>query len=266
MFQVLNPETGLADTFSVFYPNGTVLNNGSNTYQLQGNLTWNLNPFSIKLNANHRWTESRSGVGWTTVNRVNSAGLNQNYTFTGGAKITHVISPVAFYDVILNYFNDYAVTMDPIFQHNISLYGDSVANADYGRTLRRDGEFATTLRAFGFGFERYDRPFNGYTKTKYQSFGGKLNFLYQVGKIHEIKTGGEYTYYTIRRYDMPNTISIADNIKSIADGDIGGVYDRLDNYGYDTFGNELNDGILGPKHPVFAAFTYRTRWNSPIWF
>lgn len=247
-------ENPYPDTFSVFYPNGTVLNNGSNTYQLQGNLTWNLNPFSIKINANHRWNENRGGVGWTTVNRVNSASLNQNYTFTGGAKITHVISPVAFYDVILNYFNDYAVTMDPIFQHDITLYGDSLANADYGRTLRRDGEFATTLRAYGFGFERYDRPFNGYTKTKYQSFGGKLNFLYQVGKIHEIKTGGEYTYYTIRRYDMPNTISIADNIKSIADGDIGGAYDRLDNYGYDTFGNELNDGIQGPKHPVFSAF------------
>ncbi len=33
-----------------------------------------------------------------------------------------------------------------------------------------------------------------------------------------------------------------------------GVYDRLDNYGYDTFGNELNDGVNGPKKPIFAAY------------
>lgn len=242
------------DTLDVFYPAGTVLNNGSNTYQLQGNLTWSFNPFSIKLNANHRWNENRSGMGWTGINRVNSAGLNQNYTFTGSAKITHVISPVTFYDVIVNYFDDYAVTMDPIFQHNIALYGDSLENSKYGRTLSQDGDFVNPINAYGISFDRFDRPFNGYTKTKYQSFGGKLNFLYQVGKIHEIKTGGEYTYYTVRRYDMPNTVSIASNIKSIADGDIRGVYDRLDNYGYDVYGNELNDELGGPKHPVFAAF------------
>jgi len=248
-----NPETGLDDTINVFYPNGTVLNNGNNTYQIQGNLNWNINPFSIKINVNHRWTESRDGFGWTEINRINSAGLRQNYTFTGSAKITHVISPVAFYDVIFNYFNNFAVQMDPVFQHNITAYGDSIENAKFGRTLRRDGETATDLQAYSFGFERYDRPFNGYTKSRYESFGGKLNFLYQLGKVHEIKTGGEYNYYTIRNYNI-GPLTIADNIKAIADGAIRQVYNRLDNYGYDVYGNELNDGLEGPKHPVFSAF------------
>lgn len=249
-----NPFTNLADTFDVFKPAGTVLNNGSNTYQVQGNLTWNINPFTIKLSANHRWNENRSGVDWTTVNRVNSAGLNQNYTLIGGLKITHVLNPQSFYDLIFNYFDDYAVSMDPIFRHNIALYGDSIANAQYGRTLRRDGELLANMRAFGLSFERSDRPFNDYVKSKYQSFGGKLNFLYQIGKTHELKTGGEYTYYTIRNYDTSNPISMADNIRSIADGDIRGVYDRLDNYGYDVYGNPIDSGPEGPKHPVFAAF------------
>ncbi len=242
------------DVFSINYPAGTLLNNGSNTYQLQGNVTWSSNPFSVKLSANHRWNENRQGMGWTNINRVNSAGLNQNYTFTGNIKVTHVVNTNAFYDVILNYFNDYAVQMDPIFQHDITLYGDSLANAQYGRTLLQDGDFVPPIKAYGLSFERFDRPFNGYTKTKYQSFGGKLNFLYQLGKIHEIKTGGEYTYYTVRRYDMPNTVSIANNILSIADGDQRGVYDRLDNYGYDIYGNAVDTGSIGPKHPVFAAF------------
>lgn len=249
-----NPFTNLADTFDVFIPAGTVLNNGSNTYQVQGNLTLNINPFTFKLSANHRWNENRTGVGWTTANRANSAGLNQNYTFIGGLKVTHVLNPQSFYDLIFNYFDDYSVTMDPIFKHNIALYGDSIVNAQYGRTLRRDGEFLTNLRAFGFNFERSDRPYNDYVKSKYQSFGGKLNFLYQIGKTHELKTGGEYTYYTIRNYDTSNPIAMADNIRSIADGDLRGVYDRLDNYGYDIFGNPIDSGPEGPKHPVFAAF------------
>lgn len=249
-----NPFTNLADTFDVFIPAGTVLNNGSNTYQIQGNLTWNINPFTIKLSANHRWNENRSGVDWTTMNRVNSAGLNQNYTLIGGLKVTHVLNPQSFYDLIFNYFDDYAVSMDPIFRHNIALYGDSIANAQYGRTLRRDGELLANIRAFGLSFERSDRPFNDYVKSKYQSLGGKLNFLYQIGKTHELKTGGEYTYYTIRNYDTSNPIAMADNIRSIADGDLRGVYDRLDNYGYDLYGNPIDSGSEGPKHPVFAAF------------
>jgi outer membrane receptor protein involved in Fe transport len=248
-----NPFTGLDDTLNLFYPAGTFVNNGSNTFQVQGNLTWNFNPFTIKVNVNHRWNENRTGVNWQNLNRSNSAGLNQNYTFIGSLKFTQVINPKAFYDVIFNHFNDYNVTMDPIFQHNIALYGDSLANAEYGRTLRRDGEFLSNIRAFGLTFERSDRPFNNYTKTKYQSYGGKINFLYQLDKVHELKTGGEFTSYNIRNYSLA-PVQLADNIRSIADGDMVGVYDRLDNYGYDTFGNELNDGVNGPKKPVFAAY------------
>ena len=86
------------------------------------------------------------------MNRVNSAGLNQNYTLISSAKITHVINPKAFYDLIFNYFDDYNVTMDPIFKHNITLYGDSIANAEYGRTLDQDGSYLPNIRAFGYEF------------------------------------------------------------------------------------------------------------------
>ena len=248
-----DPFTGLYDTLDIYYPAGTFVNNGSNTYQVQGNLTWNFSPFTLRFNANYRRNENRGGVNWQNLNRANSAGLNQNYTFIGSMKFTQVINPKAFYDVIFNYFDDYAVTMDPIFQHNTALYGDSIANAEYGRTLRRDGEYLTTIRAFGLTFERGDRPFNNYTKTKYQQYGGKINLLYQLDKINELKTGVEFTYYTVRNYALA-PVQLADNIRSIADGDMRGVYDRLDNYGYDTYGNELNDGVDGPKNPIFAAY------------
>ena len=248
-----DPFTGLTDTLDIFYPAGTFLNNGSNTYQVQGNLTWNFTPFTLRFNLNHRWNENRQGQNWQNINRQNSAGLNQNYTFIGSVKFTQVINPKSFYDVIFNYFDDYNVTMDPIFKHNTALYGDSIANAEYGRILRRDGEYLTTIRAFGLGFERGDRPFNNYTKTKYQSYGGKINFLYQLDKIHELKTGVDLSYYTIRNYGLA-PVQLADNIRSIADGDMRGVYDRLDNYGYDLYGNELNEGTDGPKNPIFAAY------------
>ena len=44
-----DPFTGLTDTLDIFYPAGTLYNNGSNTFQVQGNLTWNFSPFHIKI-------------------------------------------------------------------------------------------------------------------------------------------------------------------------------------------------------------------------
>jgi outer membrane receptor for Fe3+-dicitrate len=116
-----------------------------------------------------------------------------------------------------------------------------------------DGQNTTSLRALGYSFVRNDRPWDEYLKMKTQSYGGKANLLYQLGKNHEFKAGLEYQYYIIRRYNLPSPVAVAQNIKAIADGDQRGVYDRLDNYGYDLYGNVTDDDPNGPKHPVFAA-------------
>lgn len=247
-----DPNLSNPDTFSVNYPKGYTVQDGDNQYQVQGNITWDVNPLNFKLSSNYRTREYRDGVGWTDFNRARSAGYNQEYTLTTSFKATHVVANNMFYDVILNYFDDFYTQMDPVFKHNITLYGDSIANAEVGRQLRADGQYTPTLRAYGFGFERNDRPFNAYLKQRTQSVGGKANFLYQLGKEHEFKVGFDYTLYTVRRYQIA-PVGIAQNLKAIADGDPRGIYDRLDNYGYDLYGNTLDSGPEGPKNPVFAA-------------
>lgn len=254
---IFSPGVADPDTFSIVVPKGYNPSDFTNQYQLQGNLRWDLNPLTFKLSANYRTQELREGLkenpgDWQNVARQRSIGLTQDYSLTSSLKITHVINPKSFYDVIINYFDDFSVSMDPIFKHNIPLYGDSLANAAVGRTLRSDGQYLADYSAFGFTFDRGDRPWNGYTKQKVQSIGGKTNFLYQLGKHHEFKAGFEFTYYTVRRYDIA-PVGIAQNVKSIADGDIRGIYDRLDNYGYDVFGNVTDSATIGPKHPIFGG-------------
>lgn len=250
---LFDPQLPNADTFTVDYPKGYTVNDGDNQYQVQGNITWDANPLTFKLSSNYRTREYRSGVGWTTLNRAPSAGLNQEYTLTSSLKATHVISNNAFYDVIVNYFDDFYLQMDPVFKHNLVAYGDSIANAEVGRQMRADGSNTSSLQAFGINFTRNDRPWDEYLKQRTQSFGGKVNILYQLNKNNELKAGVDFTYYTVRRYNMPSPVGIAQSLKAIADGDQRGVYDRLDNYGYDIYGNKLDSGPLGPKHPVFAA-------------
>ncbi|MDP2364292.1 MAG: hypothetical protein Q8M94_11070, partial [Ignavibacteria bacterium] len=247
------------DTFDIVYPEGVRLNQASNTYQGQGNLTWDLGSFSLRLNGNYTFNTNRGGVNWIDLNKTGNgianqrnASLNENRTVSSSLKLTHVLSSNAFYDVIVNYFGDFYVTMDNIFKHNITMYGDSVENAKYGRTLLADGRLNPGYQAYGFEWTKYESPSNLYRKQKTASFGGKVNFLYQAGKHHEIKAGGELTSYTIRRYSI-GARPIAQNIKAVADGNIRLIYNRLDNYGYDVYGNTLDSGPEGPKQPIFAA-------------
>ncbi len=250
------------DTFDVFYPDGYQVNRPSNIYQLQGNLTWDLNPFSFKLSGSYNQFEQRDnrleithGDGILRYLTAERAGLNEGQTITGSLKTTHVLSDKAFYDLIVSFFDDYSVDMDPIFKHNITSYGDSIANAGVGDTLRGFGQNPLSLTAFNINFTRQNIPYNFYEKRRSRYLGGIVNLFYQLGNHHELKTGGDYKYYTIRRYALPEPISIATLSRSIPDGEFTEMYNRLDNYGYDVFGNPYDgDGLNAPKHPVFAAY------------
>jgi len=252
-----DPRTGNiipAERFDVYYPEGYVVNNAARNYQVQGNLFYDAKVFQVKVNGSFKRNDSRNGAGRQSYYTWTRAGMHQDQTITGSLKLTHIVSDKAFYDVILNYYDDYYVDMDPVFQHNITAYGDSVENAKIGTTLRGDGQTPLVLDAFGFRFTRQVIPYNFYRKQRSMSSGGSANLLYQVGLHHELKTGGDFKYYTIRRYSLPSPMSIASLKRSIPDGVVNDLYNRLDNYGYDAEGNLSEDGLTAPRHPIFAAY------------
>lgn len=254
MKNVVDPSRGaLADTIDIYYPAGYLVANPASSYQVQGNLTFDLNPITLRVNANYVRNWSRDGVGITTYAARRSATLNESQIISGSIKGTHVLAANAFYDIIVNYYTDLSFSMDPIFKHNTSAYGDSLENAKVGRNLQGDGFQLSRAFAYGYNFLKEDETRAGYEKRKYSTLGGKFNFLYQLGKNHEFKAGVEYTTHTIRRYALGSAFSVATLARSIADGSPYDVYNRVDNYGYDVYGNETDNGLVAPKKPVFAA-------------
>ncbi|RJP67959.1 MAG: TonB-dependent receptor [Ignavibacteriales bacterium] len=265
-FQGMNFENlvddATGDTFDLYYPDGITLNNHQNTYQAQGNITWDLNPFTIRINGGFTYTEGHNGVGRTDYLNKARAGMNQGQTITSSLKLTHVLSPNSFYDVILNVFSDFYLNMDEQFKHNIALYGDSLANSAIGSPYLRDGDPLDAYQSYSFSFNHSDQVYDLYQKQKTLSYGGKVNFLYQAGLHHELKFGGEYTYYTIRRYSYAPE-QLAANARAVADGSVNRVYSRLDNYGYDVYGNQSDDELTKGRHPVFAALYFQDKIEFP---
>jgi len=243
---------------SVHIPDGYLLGYLNNRYQVLGNLLWDLNPISFRLNANFKRTERRNGIDMNNKDEYharNSTGLHEDYTISSSLKFTHVLGNKAFYDIIFNYFSDFYVDMDPFLKHNITAYGDSILNAQLGRPFRTEGQLPAELRAFGWTFMPSDAPIQGYRKQRTERFGGKFSILYQLGDHHELKAGFEYDRYTIRRYSIGrnSTINIAANNLAIADGNVLDKYLFLDNYGYNVYGKKTDEGGLRAKHPEFGA-------------
>jgi hypothetical protein len=153
-----------------------------------------------------------------------------------------------------SYFGNFGVTYDPDLKHDIFAYQDSVANAAYGYTFRANDVDPLTNVVFST-FAPYGYPLTtAYAKSRYNKIMGKLNFIHQIGRTHEIRVGGEAERWTIRSYGV-DASTLWPFIRQNPDATPEQIAfnARSNYYGYDMWGRTVDEGFDGPKHPVFAG-------------
>ncbi|MDX9758389.1 MAG: TonB-dependent receptor [Bacteroidota bacterium] len=254
---IFDPRLGsAAQKVDYRFPGGYFLNAASNSWTGNANLTFDLNPINIRVDGSYAYGTSRDGAGLTTKLAEKRAGLNESENYSVNAKFTHLLSPSTFYELYLGYMGSFGIAMDPDLEHNIFGYGDSVANAQFGYHFLSDGIPEQPVTMMGASFVPAGYPLGAsYGKERFNSIQGKINFVHQIGRTHEIKTGGEFTRYSIRSFGI-DAFGLASFMRGNPDAnalEIAGS-SGTNNYGYDYYGSELNDGENGPKEPVFAAF------------
>ncbi|PLX32965.1 MAG: hypothetical protein C0600_01255, partial [Ignavibacteria bacterium] len=254
---IFDPRLGsAAQKVDYRFPGGYFLNAASQNYLLNGNLTFDLNPINIRVDGSYGYGTSRDGAGLTTQLAEQRAGLNESENYSVNAKLTHLLSPSTFYEIYLGYLGNFGVGMDPDFKHDIFAYGDSARNGDLGYAFLSDGIPVQPIPVLGTSFVPAGYPIgSGYGKSSYNSIQAKLNFVHQIGRTHEIKTGGEFSRYSIRSFGI-SAFSLASFMRSSPDAtdlEIAGSM-GTNNYGYDYYGRKVDSGVDGPKEPIFAAF------------
>lgn len=253
---LFDPQQGsTAKKVDITYPGGYIVNNASSGSLFNGNLTIDLNPINIRVGGSYAYSYSRGGASVTTILAEQRAGVSESENMAANLKLTHLLSGNTFYEIYLNYFGNYGVSYDPDHKHNIFAYGDSIANAQYGYTYRANDNPPLPTTLFGSNFYTYGYPLAGYGKTRFSSIGGKINFVHQIGRTHEIKVGGDATRYDIRSYGV-DAATLWRFLRTNPDATPFqvAVGARSSFYGYDAFGSPLDDGPDGPKNPVFASF------------
>lgn len=267
------------DTINFVYPAGPRKGVQEQYYTYTGTLNFDLKPVLIRLAGTYTTYNSDVWADDPIRNILQTRrGRNEQENGALNLKVTHVLSGSMFYELSAGYFFSNSETYTPGLGPNYWAYGDSVANAEVGWTIPRTaadiengvyGRYVSPTQAsiMGFYFNRDGSIPTGYGKNKREgiSLNGALSFL--LGKHHSFKVGGEYQQYVLRNWGLRSQVSLAASLNNwlethpnATEAEITAAKRQfiltrgVNNYGYDVFGNETDEGFFDAPHkPVFAA-------------
>jgi hypothetical protein len=254
-----------------------------NRYTGNGTLLLDTSPLILRLAGAYTWERTRGatqGVFGTQVTTLvdlfNTARLpiNDYSNLLLNLKGTYLISPTTFVEANVNYYDARHKTYDPVFGDDFMLYADSLAASKYGWTYPGYTAQPQEYDFYGFPFNRPGTPLvaggastqNGnlqnYVKDHNSYMGASAAFTGQLQE-HALKFGGSFQRWTVRRFQETDAVNFLTTIRQNPDlaatkeGMAELISTRLfrnyDNYGFDIFGNETDEGEFAPKHPVFAS-------------
>jgi hypothetical protein len=262
----------VGDTIPLISQGGNAIGGQDNRWAYTGTVMLDMSNVQVKLSGSYAARQTRNTTAYQEIFNLSRLPLNKLKNGFADIRLTTVFSPTTFLEVRGNYFASDTRTMDPDLQDNFFAYGDSIANAKLGYALYKDGQnysrytfFNGALGAAG-SLSQPGRQITNYAKNQTSSVGGRVDFTSQL-KRNELKVGGEFTRYTIRRYNPGSSLGWATLVKQAANqAELENLVNKsqgvgADLLGYDIFGNKLDNDVVidngvlyfGPRHPVFAA-------------
>ncbi|MBI3190006.1 MAG: TonB-dependent receptor, partial [Ignavibacteriales bacterium] len=259
-----------------------------NKYSFNGTLSFDYNPILVRFGATYTWQrdrifDQRYDIHDSPITHLfNESRIPVRDAGDGlfNVKLTHFLNTTTFYELNLNYFDQRTKSYDPLFEDNYLKYKDSVALAELGYFA--NSNLAEQLEDYSlkdFNFDHRGKAVAMYMKSKQNYIGGTFDFTSQIAS-HEFKFGGSYQNYTVRGYNVgrrPGRENILTDIINFPDlyrtpGDYNPLTDNYERdilfqkagdyisaYGYDIYGNEIDDGFDGPKHPEFGSVYFQDK-------
>ncbi|HUI11054.1 MAG TPA: TonB-dependent receptor [Bacteroidota bacterium] len=273
LFTPAHASTAKADTMNLVLPGFSQGGGGDNHWVASGTALLDLSTFQVRVSGSYGYEALHEQFTYADI--LDPGRLPLDITRDGllNARISHFLSPTLFYEASFSYYNNTYVSEDPQLQGNIFSYGDPAANAALGYPLEYQSSTkqysnwpAYTFFGGNFGLNQAGTEIAGYDHRSEKSFGGKIDVTDQLSH-NELKLGGEYTRYTIRRYNPSNVFAFYNDAQQASGTQLTELLLKTgavgtDSYGYDAYGNEINSDVLlpdgallemGPRHPVVAA-------------
>ena len=270
----------VGDSAIISWQGGNIPGRFQNRYTVNGNILIDLNPLTLKLSGAFSDTRRRfnqqDNIYILALERLPITDYNNLLL---SAKGIYSVSSNSFIEGNFSYFDTRNKTYDPYFEDDILSYDDSlkVAQLGFGWTYTSYTSPPSLYNFNGFPYYRPGTPVglwatgvNGsvatgsyYNKQNWNNWSASLAYTLQYDD-HEIKAGGSYERWTIRRFVMgqlqgilqfirldPDAARTTEGLEQIILQNTGS---SLQNYGYDLFGNETEAAPYEPRKPAFASF------------
>jgi hypothetical protein len=192
-------------------------------------------------------------------------------------RATHILNPTTFYEVTLSYSHRSGKTWDPEMGDDWRTYADrdhpinQRYAEEYGEEWESKYQDPTEYSTINnFEFEAPGAPVNQYEKNSQINMGAALDFTTQLTKNWELKAGGRFDMWSMRRFNIRDINDLME-VEYGPDGTLDP--DRWDDpyerwvalgrsgsrlrpiiYGYDIDGNEVDEFPNGPRKPFFGSF------------
>jgi outer membrane receptor protein involved in Fe transport len=271
--------TEVKDSINLYadIPRGRLPGGGQAANTISGNFIWARKPFHLKLGGSYFWGHSNEITTGDPLDLYVTSFHGRQYRFkdySGYIDFQHQVSSTFHYELNLTTFYSGSQDGDPDYWDDFLKPGDPVYNsamADTGIIKRWYLPIGLSVGAPGGNvgsFNKFDESY----------IGAKLNAGKQFGKNIAMTFGGEFNYYTARRYSiqtigMLNGLTIAERAENLATGltdyQVYRQYGSVQNFGYDIYGNKINqtqtyqtnvngsllsfNGHDGPPHPIIAG-------------
>jgi len=265
------------DTVDFTYPAGALFKNSLDRITGTGTLSLDFNPIILRLvgtySDNLTYNPfSSARVAGNIANLLNQDRIEEVKQQDGAFSLkgTHILTPEIYYEFSAGYSFNKLNAYDPYLKDNFLAYGDSAANAAVGFVWNRRPPQNTTPYTRQPQFQLYEFAINapgdvvaGYQKYNRESFSFNAALTALVGKVHNIKVGGEMQLYTIRNYSFGNegVFALAGLLANPGGQTRQEIFINrgVNNYGYDLEGNQYDGddntitGANAPHKPIFAA-------------
>ncbi len=246
---------------------GPLPKNNLGRWNFNSNILLDFKTLKFKLGGNGTFDRWNRYIQYNALNTLDRSPEDRQDNYSVYGKITHALSERTYYEAT-GYYTGYTFEdRDNVFERNMFNYGDgSDVNGDgiFAPYITQDGVNTIDRIRLGSGIYGPQRTYDDYTLDKNSVIGAKLDLTHQIGLMHELRTGLEYRYNTIRRYNVVRPVQLAGIFKNDPNYDKRLAYRSAytENFGYPVYfpnnevdpANTLDDGWDKAKHPIIAAF------------
>ncbi len=259
------------DTVSLFqYPDGFTPHNSRNRWSANSTIHLDDPRFKLHLTGIYNWEKIyQNNVPMLNIlNNRDQYWLRKQILFSG--LFRHRLTPRTYYQIQLGYFHNFQELNDDYFGNDWRAWADSVrvAEATNGQVIlpRRNslGQIYH-FEAFHFYANGYlNNPY--YQKLERRLYSLALDFSHQFAPNHRLQVGLSLEEHKIRQFKINSSLFYVmeyhgwESENEIPE-DVWNWFIGPHNYGYDRFGNKIEDGFNGPKKPLFAAAYLEDRFR-----